>query len=79
MSRTVTIRNVPDDVVNELASRAKGGGSSLQAYILDLLNRETSTPDVRSVLRRVRDEARRDGIEVDNAALLAILDEERPS
>lgn len=77
MSRTVTIRNVPDDVADELAERASSRGRSLQSFVLSLLCREASTPDTDSILRSVREEARADGHDLENEDLLRILDEER--
>jgi antitoxin FitA len=77
MSRTITIRNVPDEVADVLSSRAKDGGRSLQAYLLGLLCREASAPNIRSILRDIREEAGQTGIAINNGELLAILEEER--
>ena len=74
MSRTITIRNVPDHVADELSSRARDGGRSLQAFLLGLLCREASTPDIQAVLHSVREQARVDGISLDNTELLALRD-----
>lgn len=40
----ITIRNVPDAVRDELASRAALEGKSLQRYLLDLLERNVKFP-----------------------------------
>lgn len=77
MSRTLTIRNVPDEVADELAQRASSSGRSLQSLLLAVLRREAATPPVEDVLREIRAEARQTGIRVDSAELLRILDEER--
>jgi len=77
VSRTITIRNVPDDIADVLSSRARDGGRSLQAFLLGLLQREASTPDMRSLLRDIRQEARQTGVPMTEGEVLAILDEER--
>jgi hypothetical protein len=77
MCRTITIRNVPDEVADELSVRARASGRSLQSFLVELLSREASLPDTARALRHVRDEARREGAPVDNRELLSILNEER--
>lgn len=56
MSRSITIRDVPDDVARELASRAARSGRSLQEYLRTHLIDLTYRPDVEvwvaDVLRR---------------------------
>jgi plasmid stability protein len=58
MSRSVTVRNVPDDVVNELASRAAASGRSLQEFLrgelVDLAARTDMKAWVEQVSRRTR-------------------------
>jgi plasmid stability protein len=39
-----TIRNVPDDVATALKVRAAQSGKSLQAFVLDVLVRESTSP-----------------------------------
>jgi plasmid stability protein len=77
MCRTITIRNIPDEVADELSARARASGRSLQSFLAQLLSREASLPDTARALRQVRDEARREGAAVDNRELLSILNEER--
>ncbi len=77
MCRTITIRNIPDEVADELSARARASGRSLQSFLAQLLSREASLPDTAGALRQVRDEARREGAAVDNRELLSILNEER--
>lgn len=77
MSVSITVRNVPDDVRNELASRAAGAGRSFQSYLLDLLRREASARPIEEVLAAVRAGARATGVPVDVNELLSALDEER--
>ena len=40
MSVSLQIRNVPEDVRDRLAERAKDQGKSVQAYLLELVERE---------------------------------------
>ena len=40
------IKNVPEDVHDELRRRADARGMTLRDYVLDLLQRETSRPDL---------------------------------
>lgn len=44
MSKSVTIRNVPDDVLSTLAARAAGQGRSLQEFLKAELTRLASRP-----------------------------------
>lgn len=44
MSKSVTIRDVPDDVVSTLAARAAGQGHSLQEFLKAELTRLASRP-----------------------------------
>ena len=53
MPGMITIRRVPDEVRNTLKSRAADRGQSLQAYLLDLLEKTVEKPTVREVLRQV--------------------------
>jgi plasmid stability protein len=41
MARTLTIRNVPDDVVRELRGRARRNGRSMQSEILLVIRQAT--------------------------------------
>lgn len=47
------IKNVPVDLHDELRRRADGRGMTLRDYVLDLLRRETSRPDLDEWLDRV--------------------------
>jgi len=57
MAKAVTIRNVPDSVAAELATRAAASGRSLQEYLLvklcDLASRPDPSTWTSSVRRRV--------------------------
>ena len=52
MSRTIQIRDVPDDVRRTLRARAAAAGKSLSAYLLDELTRVAERPPVADVLAR---------------------------
>ena len=54
MTTSITIRNVPDEVRDELASRAALAGRSLQEHLLAELVKLASKPSVDSLIRRVR-------------------------
>jgi antitoxin FitA len=59
MSRTIQIRDVPDEVHRTLRSRAAAAGQSLSAYLLTELTRVAERPPVAEVLARAG--ARHDG------------------
>lgn len=54
MSKTIQIRNVPDDVHRELRARAAEAGLSLSAYLLREVEELAKRPLISEVLRRVR-------------------------
>ena len=58
MSVNITIRAVPDEVRDELASRAKRSGRSLQEYLTVTLTRIASSPSPDDVLARIREHSR---------------------
>ena len=54
MATSITIRNVPDETRDELASRAARSGRSLQEYLRGELIELASKPDIETWLSRVR-------------------------
>ncbi len=50
----LTIRNVPDEVRDELAARAARSGRSLQEYLAAALTDMASRPSVEDVVARAR-------------------------
>jgi antitoxin FitA len=52
MTRTIQIRNVPEEVHRVLRSRAADAGQSLSDYLLDELVRVAERPPVADVLAR---------------------------
>lgn len=54
MPKTITIRNVPDDVRDELAARAALAGRSLQEHLRAELISMVGKPTVASLMAEVR-------------------------
>lgn len=54
MAKSITIRNVPDEVLGELSARAARGGRSLQEYVRGELISMTSRPDPATWVSQVR-------------------------
>ncbi|HEY5150525.1 MAG TPA: hypothetical protein VIJ23_12015 [Mycobacterium sp.] len=73
----VTIRDVPDDVRDELAARAAHSGQSLQEYLRAILVMVASRPTVDDVLARARARVTATGVRLDPAATLAAKDADR--
>ena len=59
MTSLLQIRGVPDQTRRELKARAAARGQSLNAYLLELVDREVARPTVAEVLRRARQRAER--------------------
>jgi plasmid stability protein len=73
----VTVRDVPDEVRDELASRAARAGKSLQEYLRGVLVAAAEKPSVDDVLARARARVTATGVRVDAAATLAAKDADR--
>jgi len=73
----VTIRDVPDDVRDELAARAAHSGQSLQEYLRAILVTVASRPTVDDVLARARARVTATGVRLDPAATLSAKDADR--
>ncbi|GAA3754705.1 hypothetical protein GCM10022240_04690 [Microbacterium kribbense] len=54
MAVTITVRNVPNDVRDELAARAARSGRSLQEYLSLQLARLAATPSAAEAIARAR-------------------------
>ena len=74
---SITIRDVPDDVRDELAARARLSGRSLQEYLRTELERLASRPDPGVLLARSRDRATRTGSRLTAEQILAHRDHDR--
>jgi plasmid stability protein len=72
MPSLVQIRNVPEGTRRALKARAAARGESLNAFLLELLEREAARPTVAEVLERAARRAER--VE---AAALDIVDADR--
>lgn len=59
MGSLLQIRNVPEDARRALKARAAARGESLNAYLLDLIEREVARPTVAEVLERAARRAER--------------------
>jgi len=77
MPISITIRNVPTEVRNELAARAARSGQSLQEYLLATLVNLAGRPDVRTVIERARERVRRTGVGLTSEQILEALRPER--
>ena len=77
MSRSITIRDVPDEAAAELAGRAAASGRSLQEYLRAQLIREAAVPDVATVVARIRAQKAVAGITVEAADILGDRDADR--
>ena len=54
MGVAITVRNVPDEVRDELAARAARAGKSLQEYLRGMLIDSAARPPVADVIARAR-------------------------
>jgi antitoxin FitA len=73
----ITIRDVPDNVREELAVRAARNGKSLQEYLRGMLIDTASKPTVDEVLRRARTRVEATGSRLDAATILAARDADK--
>lgn len=77
MSRSITIRNVPDETGNELAARAATTGRSLQEYLRAQLIDLARRPDPEVFVARLRERKRAAGARLSPEEILEYLDEGR--
>ena len=70
MTVSVTIRDVPEDVRDELAARARRSGRSLQEYLRGELTELARTPDPIEVIARARERVRQTGSRVSAEQIL---------
>jgi plasmid stability protein len=73
----ITVRDVPDDVRDELAARAARAGKSLQEYLRGMLIDSVARPPVADVVARARARVEVTGARVDAESILAARDAER--
>ncbi len=77
MPVAITIRNVPDDVRDELAARAARSGRSLQEYLAQHLIEFASHPTPEDVIAQAREHVRASNSRVTAESILASLREDR--
>ena len=77
MSVQITIRDVPDEVRDELAARAALEGRSMQEYLRGLLLRVAGRPSRQEWLRRVRERKRAAGTRIPPELILEQIDADR--
>ena len=77
MATAITIRDVPDDTRDELASRAALSGRSLQEYVRAQLIELARRPDAEALLARVRERKQRLGSRLSVESILGHRDADR--
>lgn len=77
MSRTITIRDVPDETGNELAARAAATGRSLQEYLRAHLIDLATRPDPEVLVARLRGRKESLGTRLAPDAILGHKDADR--
>lgn len=77
MSVSVTIRDVPDEVRDELAARAARTGRSLQEYLRTMLVASAGRPAVDDVIARARARVEATGTTVSAESILAAREADR--
>jgi plasmid stability protein len=73
----ITIRDVPDDARDELASRAARSGRSLQEYLRSELIDLARRPDPTELARRIIERKQRTGTKLAASTLVDHLDASR--
>lgn len=73
----ITVRDIPDEVRDELAGRAARAGKSLQEYLRGLLVATASQPTAEDVIVRARARVTTTGVRVSAEAILAARDADR--
>jgi plasmid stability protein len=73
----ITVRNVPDEVRDVLATRAARVGQSLQEYLRSMLVETASRPSIEDVIARARARVEATGVRVDADSILAARDTDR--
>jgi hypothetical protein len=77
MPVSITIREVPDSVRDELASRAARSGRSLQEFLRGEMIDLASKPDVASLLERVKARKNATGSSLSPEKILSYRDSDR--
>jgi hypothetical protein len=77
MGVQITIRDVPEEVRDELADRARRERKSMQEYLKGELERLAARPSVHAWLDRVRERKRTSGTRVSGKRILKHRDADR--
>lgn len=77
MAVQITVRNVPEEVRDELAKRAAAQRQSMQAFLLSELERMAHRPSTEEILARVRERQAIYQTRVSTADILAARDADR--
>jgi len=77
MSVAITVRNVPDEVRDVLATRAARDGKSLQEYLRSMLVETASRPSIEDVIARARARVDATGVRASADSILAARDTDR--
>jgi antitoxin FitA len=77
MAVAITVRDVPDNVRDELAARAARAHQSLQEYLRSMLIDSATRPPVGDVIARARARVEVTGSTVSAASILAARDADR--
>jgi plasmid stability protein len=77
MSVAITVRDVPDDVRDELAARAARAGKSLQEYLRGMLVESVARPALDDVIARARARVDATGVRAGVTSILAARDADR--
>jgi antitoxin FitA len=77
MSVAITVRGVPDEVRDALASRAARAGKSLQEYLRGMLIDSVARPPVEDVIARARARVDATGVRIDAESILSARDADR--
>ena len=73
----ITIRNVPEEVRDELASRAALKRQSMQEYLLSELERLAGLPSIETVLEEVRRRVEASGTSIPTSVIVEARDADR--
>ena len=73
----ITIRDVPEEMRDELASRASEQGQSLQKYLMGELERILSRPSSAEWLKRVEARKRASGVRIPVSVILEAKDADK--
>ena len=77
MSKNITIRDVPEQARNRLASRAARSGQSLQAYLRARLIQLAELPDRNDLIDVIRERKRAAGTVISADQILDLRDSDR--